>query len=369
MTDYRGGGMASMKIRQIEKDVEKMKAELEEKKKEIEKIQPHVVSYATFSKKMDDVEEDLRSNTVGLVTLSQMKEKQRLAIEERERQIALKLAEDKRKTDKERKRKEKEKKRLKKLTNKNKISFGDDDEEVEIVSKKKRLGKDLSVDTSFLPDDGKDEREKVEREALRIEWLANQEKLKNQTLDFQYVYWDGSPHQRELVLKKGDTIEIFLQRVRQQLRADFVEMKSQSVDQMMFVKADTIIPHQYTFYDLIASKAEGKSGMLFDYETDLDNTKIETTNVMAKGTVKVCTRNWYEGNKHVYPADKWESYEPEKKYEKYKKSGKLEENSRQIIDVKTKGMRCPNCGYGRGKLGEINYGTCYLCCEYKDGAV
>ena len=40
----------------------------------------------------------------------------------------------------------------------------------------------------------------------------------------------------ELVLKKGDTIEIFLQRVRQQLRADFVEMKSQSVDQMMFVK-------------------------------------------------------------------------------------------------------------------------------------
>ena len=35
--------------------------------------------------------------------------------------------------------------------------------------------------------------------------------------------------------------------------------------------------------------------MLFDYETDLDNTKIETTNVMAKGTVKVCTRNWYEG--------------------------------------------------------------------------
>ena len=38
MTDYRGGGMASMKIGQIEKDVEKMKAELEEKKKEIEKV-------------------------------------------------------------------------------------------------------------------------------------------------------------------------------------------------------------------------------------------------------------------------------------------------------------------------------------------
>lgn len=32
---------------------------------------------------------------------------------------------------------------------------------------------------------------------------------------------------------------------------------------MMFIKADTIIPHQYTFYDLIVTKAEGKSGTLF----------------------------------------------------------------------------------------------------------
>ena len=61
-------------------------------------------------------------------------------------------------------------------------------------------------------------------------------------------------HQRELVVKKADSIETFLQRCRQQLRADFVEMKSVAVDQMMFIKADTIIPHQYTFYDLILTK-------------------------------------------------------------------------------------------------------------------
>ena len=117
------------------------------------------------------------------MTLSQMKEHQRLAIEEREKQIALKLAEDKRKTEKERKRKEKEKKRLKKYSDKNKISFGDDeDEEQEVIPKRKRFGKDLTVDTSFLPDDGKDEREREEREALRQEWLLQQDKLKNQTL-------------------------------------------------------------------------------------------------------------------------------------------------------------------------------------------
>ena len=36
MTDYRGGGLTNMKIRQVEKDLEKMRSEIEEKKKEIE---------------------------------------------------------------------------------------------------------------------------------------------------------------------------------------------------------------------------------------------------------------------------------------------------------------------------------------------
>ena len=41
------------------------------------------------------------------------------------------------------------------------------------------------------------------RNQLRKEWLEKQAKLKNQTLDFDYVYWDGSPHQRELVVKES----------------------------------------------------------------------------------------------------------------------------------------------------------------------
>lgn len=52
-------------------------------------------------------------------------------------------------------------------------------------------------------------------------------------MEFEYVYWDGSPHPRDLVVKKGDTIETFLQRCRQQLRIDFIEMKTQAVDQVI----------------------------------------------------------------------------------------------------------------------------------------
>jgi len=382
MTEYKGAarltsvGLTTVHISEASKLVESIRSETEQLKKKvlegtasIDGIPAYAPIDEAFSTHVDGVEEDLRSKTVGLVTLTELKQQQQLVVEERERQIALKLQEDKKRSEEEMKRKRKEKKRLKKYQNKNKISFGDDEEIVEEMPKKKRLGKDLTVDTSFLPDDGKDDRDMELRNQLRVEWLEKQAKMKNQTLDFDYVYWDGSPHQRELIVKKGDSIETFLQRCRQQLRADFVEMKSQSVDQMMFIKSDTIIPHQYTFYDLILTKAEGKSGTLFESDPEQDVTKIATTNVMAKSTVKVCSRSWYEGNKHVYPASIWESYEPEKKYEKFKKSGKLDENSRVTVDIKTRGQRCPNCGYGRGKLGEITYGTCYLCCEYKDGAV
>lgn len=32
---------------------------------------------------------------------------------------------------------------------------------------------------------------------------------------------------------------------------------------------------------------------------------------------KVCERRWYERNKHIFPASRWEVYDPEKDYGKY----------------------------------------------------
>ena len=40
----------------------------------------------------------------------------------------------------------------------------------------------MTVDTSFLPDDGKDDRDMELRNQLRVEWLNQQTKLKNQEL-------------------------------------------------------------------------------------------------------------------------------------------------------------------------------------------
>jgi protein FAM50 len=59
-----------------------------------------------------------------------------------------------------------------------------------------------------------------------------------------------------------------------------------------------IIPHHFSFYELLmARKAEGAAGALFDFGED------------AGGhAAKVCERRWYEQNRHIFPASKWTVY-------------------------------------------------------------
>ncbi len=98
--------------------------------------------------------------------------------------------------------------------------------------------KNPTVDTSFLPDREREEAEARERNKLRVAWLAEQEKIKAETVSITYSYWDGSGHRKSVECKKGDSIAVFLERVRQQ----WSELRGTNVDNMMFIKEDLIIP-------------------------------------------------------------------------------------------------------------------------------
>lgn len=64
----------------------------------------------------------------------------------------------------------------------------------------------------------------------------------------------------------------------------------------------------YTFYDFIVNKARGKSGPLFNFDVHDD------VRLLADATVekdeshagKVVERGWYQRNKHIFPASRWE---------------------------------------------------------------
>lgn len=52
----------------------------------------------------------------------------------------------------------------------------------------------------------------------------------------------------------GHTIYHFLQKCLEMLRKEFSELKTVTADQLMYVKEDLILPHHYSFYDLIVTK-------------------------------------------------------------------------------------------------------------------
>lgn len=198
------------------------------------------------------------------------------------------------------------------------------------------------VDTSFLPDRDREEEERILREKLRQEWVEKQQKLKNEEVDLVFSYWDGSGHRRSVRIKKRMTIQMFLAKALEILRKEnmFNELKSASVDQLIFVKDDVILPHHYSFYDFIVTRARGRTGLLFTFTESLKlNTIIEvpasatTTTDMNPGESpsssgandnqvggssahagKIRLRSWYERNKHIFPACRWEPYDPEKRW-------------------------------------------------------
>ncbi|EJU05149.1 XAP5-domain-containing protein [Dacryopinax primogenitus] len=329
----------------LEKKRQEMLAEFERQKdlirQETEKARP---GQNRFVGVQDSTEDALKKSTVGLVQLEEFQSARRALEELKAREAA--------RTDELGKEVKKVKKKRKAV--KNNLSFAMDDEEEsagpsgrstpqpkavsreltsaptpntdandvatpegdeERPSKRPKLGKAPGVDTSFLPDREREEAERAERESLRQEWLQRQEDMKQEEIEVVYSYWDGQGHRKSVICKKGDEIGKFLEKVRQQ----WSELRGVTTDNLMYIKEDLIIPHHYTFYDFIINKARGKSGPLFNFDVHDD------VRLLADATVekdeshagKVVQRSWYNRQKHIFPASRWEVYDPEKDYGKY----------------------------------------------------
>lgn len=160
-------------------------------------------------------------------------------------------------------------------------SSGNGEKNVKII----KLGKNPEVDTSFLPDRDREEKERLERERLRQEWILIQEKTKQEVIDITFSYWDGSGHRKTVQCKKGDTILQFLDKVKQ----EFPELRRIPADNLMYIKEDLIIPNDYTFYYLIVNKARGKSGPLFSFDVH-DDVRMISDVRKEKDEVRILNR-------------------------------------------------------------------------------
>ncbi|CEP15800.1 hypothetical protein [Parasitella parasitica] len=311
----------------LEKQRQKIYEESEKERQRNAKMSEVRVGSDKFVTTKADIESQLKSSTIGLTELKDYR-KIRENLEEQQKREAAKTAPL---SD------EKRKKKMKKQPLK--LSFaGDDDEEEEQmqdqdgkraledektdkdkVSKKRRMLKDPTIDTSFLPDREREEQERIEREELRKEWIVKQEEIKNEKINITYSFWDGSGHRKVVTCKKGDSIQQFLEACRQQ----FSQLRGVNTDNLLYVKEDLIIPHHFTFYDFIINKARGKSGPLFSFDVHEDIRFVNDATIEKDESHagKVVERSWYERNKHIFPASRWEVFDPKKSYGKYKIKG------------------------------------------------
>lgn len=327
MAHYKGAASEAGRAMQLIKKRELQQQETELRKKKIEEDLKVSSIDSKFASHFDAVEMQLKADTVGLVTLDQMKAKQETIVKEREKKLAQKEREKNKEQLKALEAKEAEKSKQRKQIQTLSFNLEEDDEDEEaedagesssdsskklkwteqIEPAKKKIKKNPNVDTSFLPDREREEAENKLREELRQQWVEKQAALKDEEIEITFSYWDGSGHRRSIVQKKGNSIYQFLQKALEEvLRKEFPELKTVTADQLMYVKEDLILPQHYTFYDFIITKARGKSGPLFQFDVKDDIRMISDATVEKEESHagKVLLRSWYEKAKHIFPVSR-----------------------------------------------------------------
>lgn len=199
------------------------------------------------------------------------------------------------------------------------------------------------------------QREAEQADIARQDFLAMREAVKATEVAIPFVFYDGTNVPGGLCrVKKGDHIWLFLDKARKvgaelgvggdNSRRNWARV---SVDDLMLVRGEIILPHHYEFYYFLFNNATGFNGPIFDWSAQPTNATPVVHATDDKATVaeydplnsdknkskessfsddelegyhddpaitKVVDRRWYEKNKHIFPASVWEEYSPEKTY-------------------------------------------------------
>ncbi|KAF2029393.1 XAP5 domain-containing protein [Setomelanomma holmii] len=336
---------------------------------------------ARFTSQAATAEDLLKAQTVGLVNLNDYRKRRAEALDLKERAATSSVNSGASTPLQEVPTPKPIFKKKRKVAEKGKLSFGiDEDEETdssiskaptpreqtpadssavisdtESKSVKKKLGANTSVGLKpRVMTKTALQREAQQAELARQEFVTMRAAVKVTEVVIPFVFYDGTntPGGR-CRIKKGEQIWLFLDKARKvgaelgvggdRSRRDWARV---SVDDLMLVRGEVILPHHYEIYHFLFNKAAGFDGLVFDYssqptkatpaakapEAEDEPSTYDPLNQSRKGKskessipdeelegynddpaiTKVVDRRWYERNKHIFPASAWIEYAPDK---------------------------------------------------------
>ncbi|EPX71987.1 xap-5-like protein [Schizosaccharomyces octosporus yFS286] len=203
---------------------------------------------------------------------------------------------------------------------KGKLSFDQEENEGEMddglqktIIKKKHLGKDPTVNTSFLPDAEREALEEAKRKEYRKQWLEEQERIKEEEILIPFLFYEGSTSRYSVKIRLKDSVGHILSNMKDQIPS---LKRVLDMDKFLLVQSDLIIPHHHELYYFYLNKVQGPSGLLFEFESlRCQNPEMAATlQLPEKKIPHLVPKSFYMEYRHVFPCNCWEMFDSRKDY-------------------------------------------------------
>lgn len=325
-------GQRAQKALQLEKEREVMKELFREKREKIRKDNRISITTDKFVKESEDLNRKLAKDTVGLVHLNQF-QRIREVIEGDEEGEKDGESEAKEREERERKRKQAA----------SKLSFALDEEEDDWESdklKKSRLGADPTVKSYFEASDyvaATSAAIESSRDRIEQEKRARDEKKKSTPVRLTLSFYDGADHRFCVDFRRGDRLLDVLKKCQ----VEYGPLKGVLLEDLMLVKENVILPldrsvfdfeemgalkdggrgpyHNSDLFSFIPQAKDQKSANSGEATSTAPINPDEMIETDASRNAKICSRVWFERNKHLVPAKYWFAFDEGKHCRKLNK--------------------------------------------------
>ena len=126
----------------------------------------------------------------------------------------------------------------------------------------------------------------------------------NKDIEIPFFFYDGFQDRKTVVCKKETTVGEFLELARHIICREYPKYTNIKGERIfMLVYGQSIIPNEYSFFDLQLAIKKGN----LDENMDYKKTKTEVL-LLDNNKIKIIDKGTFEEHKHIFPFKNWVEY-------------------------------------------------------------